>query len=192
MVCVKWRLERSQLIQDDACRPNVTLIGVALSHEDLGGDVVRRSPYSAGTSVTKDFRYSKVPYLYDASLCQENILALNVSVQNFPIVTMLQRKAYLREHLQDVLLLEPHSLVVRQLGIFLLGLSSHMRGHVAVVAVFHNDAQFAFLGLECLPKAHDVGVVEKLQNFCFLLSFTALALTHVLDVNLLNHSERAI
>ena len=192
MVCVKWRLKRSQLIQDDACRPNATLIGVALSHEDLGSNVVWCSPYSARTSVTEDFSDSKVPYLYDPSLCQENILALDVSVQNFPIVAMLQRKAYLSEHLQDVLLFKPHSLVVCKLGIFLLGLSSHMRRHVAVVTVFHNDAQFAFLGLEGLPKAHDVWVVEKLQNFGFLLSFTALALTHVLDVNLLNHSERAI
>lgn len=127
MICVEWRLERSKLIQDDACRPNVTLIGVALSHKDLGSDVVWRSPYSARTSVTKYFRDSKVSYLNDASLSQENILALNISVQNFPIVTMLQSEAYLREHLQDVLLLKPYSLVVRKLGFSLFGLSSHMR-----------------------------------------------------------------
>lgn len=80
MISVKGRLERSQFIQDDACRPNVTLVRVALSHEDLGRDVVGRSPYSARTVVTQDFRDAEVPNLYDAPLGQEDVLALNVSV----------------------------------------------------------------------------------------------------------------
>ena len=69
-----------------------------------------------------------------AGFREENVLRFQVSVQNFPIVNVLQRQANLDEPLTDLILREssPQLLLLRDSLV-----------HVAAVGVVHHDAEIS-------------------------------------------------
>lgn len=86
VVGIERRLQCCQLVKDDAECPEVGLVRVTLTFENLWGKVVGRASNRSRALLTEDLRDPEVSNLHNSSLCQENILALDVPMQNFPIV----------------------------------------------------------------------------------------------------------
>eukprot|EP00354_Favella_ehrenbergii_P006050 CAMPEP_0170477332 /NCGR_PEP_ID=MMETSP0123-20130129/18633_1 /TAXON_ID=182087 /ORGANISM="Favella ehrenbergii, Strain Fehren 1" /LENGTH=73 /DNA_ID=CAMNT_0010749037 /DNA_START=3291 /DNA_END=3512 /DNA_ORIENTATION=+ len=73
-------------------------------------------------------------------------------MDHLPVVDVLHAEADLSKPIKDLLLGEwPPTLVLDSLL------------QITAIAVVHDDAQLAFLGLEHFNECHDVGVVEGLE-----------------------------
>ena len=84
-------------------------------------------------------------------------------MQDFAVMAVLQRKTYLSEVVQYLILGE----VLEHAGLLLvLMLVLDLRLHVAIVRIVHDYAQLAFLSLVDLAETTRLGiVVTKTQDF---------------------------
>ena len=105
---VKGWSERAHLVQEDTDAPNVRLEVIGVTLDDFRAEIVWCANNCGGhfCGRLQHSCNSKVSQLNHAVLHQENILRLDISMQDLPIVTVLQSQAYLREPVQDLILSE--------------------------------------------------------------------------------------
>ena len=91
--------QRHHLIQNAPQRPNIRLLVIGLLLADLGREVVRCSNGRLGTivSMLEDTGDTKVTNFDLATLCHENVLYLQIAMEDFTIMDMLDRKRHLNE-----------------------------------------------------------------------------------------------
>ena len=96
---IKRRCKSCHFVQKYAKGPNIGLEAVALALDDLRGEVIRCSNngFRLGTSVGENARNSKITQLHDALFGAEDILTLQVSVQDFLVVAVLDCQRDLSE-----------------------------------------------------------------------------------------------
>lgn len=99
---------------------------------DFGTRVVRSACLSAQHSPFGYFRHVEVSEFDDATLGQEHVSALDVSVANLKIVQRLETPNYLNKVVPDLFLAEP-------IVVFLF--VSNQLQDVSTVGVFHHDAK---------------------------------------------------
>lgn len=107
-------------------------------------------------------------------------------MQNLLIVSVLDGQTNLSEPVENLVLAE---VVWSSRGGFVFGLGLNFRLQVAIVAVVHNDAEFALLGLVNFTETRYIGVIKNLKDLGLLKSLFALLLVHLTNVNLLDHSH---
>lgn len=101
--------------------------------------------------MAKDSRNAEVAELDDVLLGNEDILALDVSVEDFAIVDVLQAEADLGEPVHDLGFGEvPATLVGDEFG------------EVSAVGEVHDDAQVSLLRLVEFSESDDVWVIQHL------------------------------
>lgn len=106
-------------------------------------------------------------------------------MQYLSIVHMLQCKADLGKPIKHVVftpVLQLSTTFISDL-VFLLNPSLQ----VTTISEVHNDAELSLFGLVHLAEAHNVGVVQHLQDLCFSESLFTLILRHCLDIDLLDN-----
>lgn len=103
---VEGRLEGSHLVKQDTEGPDVRLKVVALTLDDLRGEVVRSSNDSlgSGTGVREDTSDSEISKLHDTALSQEDVLRLEITMEDLLIVSVLDSQADLSEDIKDLVL----------------------------------------------------------------------------------------
>jgi hypothetical protein len=96
---VEGRLESSHLVKQDTKGPDVRLKVVAFTLDDLRGEIIRGSYNSLGsrTGVREHTSNTEISKLHNATLSQENILRLEITMENLFIVSMLDGQANLSE-----------------------------------------------------------------------------------------------
>ena len=89
------RVERYQLVEDTAERPDVTLGVVGFVLPDLWRSVVRRASLGLENARLSHFGNVEVSQLNVALLCQEDVGALDVSVDDLLLMQRLQAQNHL-------------------------------------------------------------------------------------------------
>ena len=79
----EWRQKRYHFVEDTAQAPNVARMIVRLILPDFWARVVRRASLCREQALLGDLGHVQVPELENARLCQEQICAFDVSVDNF-------------------------------------------------------------------------------------------------------------
>ena len=95
-------------------------------------------------------------------------------------MAVLEGEANLREVVEDLVLRERRILLSA-----LLNLVSEL----AVISELHHDVQVPLFVLEDVLETDDVRVVKNFENTSFISRASALFVSHVLQVHLLNHPE---
>ena len=190
-VCVEGVPQRNHLIQDAAKRPNIWLLVVGLLLADLGWQIVWCSDSRLGTvvSVLQDASNSKVTDLDLAALSHENVLGLEVTMEDFPVVDVLDSEGHLHEPVQyliltvaDYYLIWNHGQLVNEMcwkrrdgrraslqndewkltsTNFLL--ISNLGVEITTVSIVHDDAETALVH-EGFLVGDDVWVAHGFQN----------------------------
>ena len=122
---VEGRAQRTHFVEQHAERPDVRFEVVRLTLNDLGREVVRCADYSLclGARVRENASDAEVPELDDVTLCEEDILALEISVQHLAVVAVLDCETDLCEPVEDLVLGEVVELAALRLEfVFLLDL----------------------------------------------------------------------
>lgn len=101
---VERRHQSAHLVQQHSKRPDVRFEGVGLRLDDLWREVVgsAHDGLCFGLGLAQDTGDAEVSQLDHASLGQENVLRLQVTVQNLSIVDVLECQANLREPVEHV------------------------------------------------------------------------------------------
>ena len=99
----RWT-ESTELVEHDAQRPDVALEGVGATFDDLRRKVVRGADHrpSHFDSVAKDSCNAEIAKFDDVLLCNKDILALDVSVEDLAVVDMLHAETDLSEPIHDL------------------------------------------------------------------------------------------
>ena len=98
-VSIKGMSQSDHLVQDATQWPNIWLLVVRLLLADLWREVVWCADSCLGTvvSVLEDTCNAEVSDLDLATLSHENVLRLEITVQNLPVVDVFDRKGHLDE-----------------------------------------------------------------------------------------------
>ena len=99
-------------------------------------------------------------------------------MQDLAIVHMLQTEADLSEPVHDLCFREVASSLV----------CDHL-SKITTVSIVHYDAQVTLLRLVELAESDDVRMIQYFENLCLLECLFFFALTHVRDVDLLDHTK---
>ena len=187
IAAVKGRFERAHFVKKHSKRPHVTLEVIRLVLDDLRTQVVwcAHNRHGLFNCAIKDFRNTEITKLHDTILHEKHILRLEISMQNFPIVTMLHGEANLREPVEDGVLREQIT-STDFLSFFDFG------GKISSICIVHNNAELSFLSFIDFPEMNDIRMIENLQNLCFLDSIFLFLLRHAGNINLLDHCITAI
>lgn len=87
--------QRYEFVEEHAQRPDVCLFRVLGVGEDLGRQVVRRA--DEGLAEQASLRYTKIADYNVVAACEEDVLALEVSVENVLRVDVVQAAEQLRD-----------------------------------------------------------------------------------------------
>ncbi len=119
--------------------PDVTLLVVGLLLADLGRQIVRSSDGRLGTIICmlEDSRDTEISYLDLISLCHEDVLGLQITMQNLSIVDVFYCQAHLDEPVEDLVF------GVCDLANFLL--ISNFSIKIAPIGIVHHNAQTFFI-----------------------------------------------
>lgn len=121
---------------------------------------------------------SKVTQLNYVLLRKKDVLAFYVSVEDLPVMNVLHAETDLCEPIHDLRFLKiPATLVCYQLR------------NVTTVGIVHHNAKVALFRLVELPESHDVRMVEHLEDLGLLQRLFFLPLTHLRNVDLLDHAQ---
>ena len=144
------RLESDHLVEDAAERPDVRAVVVRFVLPDLWTGVVRSACLGVDEALLCDLRNVEVSKLDCAVLVHEHIGALEVSVENFKFVEVLEPFYDLNEGFPNFSLVEESAVVLVLVDSFV---------EVASVGVLHDDAECLWVGREkCLLVGDDVWV----------------------------------
>lgn len=96
-------LQSAQLVEHAPERPDVALMVIGLLLAEFRGQIVRRSHHGVREvcCLVQHFRHAQVANLYAVILRQEHINCLDVSVQNFIGVQILNAQTHLNEELPN-------------------------------------------------------------------------------------------
>ena len=132
VVGAEGRLERAHFVQDAAQRPDIRLRPVRLILPHFWACVVRSACLRVQEALLGDFADIQITQLRIAILLQENIGALQISVQDVLAVECSQGFAHFDENFPDCRLAD-HPIGLLILDDFLV--------QIAVVEIVHHDAQ---------------------------------------------------
>jgi hypothetical protein len=189
--CIERRGQGSHLVEKNTKGPDIRLEAVALTLDDLRGEVVGGSydGLGLGARVGKDTGDSEVTQLDDSIFVDKDVLTLKITMQNLFVVAMLNGEGDLGEPVQKLIL---GHIVLAALAVDCLEALLNFALKITIICVVHYDAQLALFGFVDFPETHDIGVVKHLQNLGLVQGLTSLFLAHLCDVNLLNHSKRVV
>jgi len=164
------------LVQDAAERPNIRLLVIRLLLTDLRRKVVRSSNgrHCTVVGVLEDSSNAKVAYLDGAILVHKDVLGLQVAVQYFPVVDVLDGQSHLHKPVQDLVL------AVTDFAYLLL--VRDLRVEVSSVCIVHDDAE-ASLVHKGLFVGDDVRMAHRLQNVDFVDGVLTLLPVHLGDID---------
>lgn len=184
---VEGRFERAHFVQKHSKRPHIALKVIWLVLDDLGTQVVWRAHnrHRLFNCAIKDFCNTKITQLHDTILHEKYVSGLEISMQNFPIMTVLHGEANLSEPVEDGVLREQ---IISTSFLCFFDFASE----ISSICIVHNNAQLSFLSFIDFPEMNDIGMVENLQNLRFLDSIFLFLLRHAGNINLLDHSITAI
>ncbi len=102
----KRRLKSTHLIQQYSERPYIAFEIVRFVFNDLWTQVIRCTNYSLSVIDCRleHFGYTEITKLYNPLLSQEDVLGLQISMQNLPIMYMLDCQTDLSEEVQNLVL----------------------------------------------------------------------------------------
>ena len=105
---IEWRSERHQLVKHYTHRPNICAEGIWLGLDNLWREVVWRANHCSCLlhSLHEHFCDSEISNLDKSSLGQEDILTLQVTVDDLPIMDVLHSQANLGEPVKHLILSE--------------------------------------------------------------------------------------
>lgn len=146
------RQKRYHFVEDAAQAPDVARVVVWLIFPDFWTGVVRRSRLSREQALLGDLGHIQVAELEHSGFGEEEVRALDVSVDYFEVMKCLETSDDLNEVVPDLFLSE--------LGPPLLVLLDRLQ-EIATISQLHDDAQAALLVLEeGLLVADNVWVVD--------------------------------
>lgn len=117
-------------------RPDITLASLRMTLASFRRHIIRSSndSHSHLSSSFQNFRYSKITNFDSVISCKENILRLQISMDNFATVQVLQTNADLNEPVKDIRFFD---------FLFLFNLSLQVKIKIANIAVLHYDNELA-------------------------------------------------
>jgi hypothetical protein len=129
----------NHFVQDASKRPNIRLLVVRLLLADLWRQVIRSSYscLSAIIGVLQNTSNTKVTNLDRPILVHEDVLSLQISVQNFPVVNMLNSESHLNKPVENLVF------TVTDFANFLL--VGDLSVEVSSVCIVHDDAETALV-----------------------------------------------
>jgi hypothetical protein len=97
---IERRSQSAKFIEHDSHRPDVRFERVRPVLNDFWGEVVRGSYHGPCkfNRVRQHLGYSKIAYFYDLVFGKKDVLSLDISMQNFPVVNMFQCQTTLGEN----------------------------------------------------------------------------------------------
>ena len=104
-------------------------------------------------------------------------------------MTVLERECNLSEPVEQFIL---SKVVLAALSIRCLEPLLDLALQVTIVSVVHDDTKLSFFGFVHFTELGDVRMVKDFQDLCFVESFSSLFLTHLSDVDLLDHRKRVV
>lgn len=175
-VGVERMSECYHLIQDTSQGPDVGLLVVGLLLTDFRGKVVWRTDGGLGAVIRmlKNTSNTEVTDLDRTILIHKDVLRLKISVQNFPIMDVLDGQSHLDEPVKN--------LILTVANLAYLFLVCDLGVQVAAICVLHDDAETAFVH-ERLHVRHDVGVAHGLEDVYLVDGVLALLAVHFGDVD---------
>mmetsp|Transcript_17571 Transcript_17571/g.30761 ORF Transcript_17571/g.30761 Transcript_17571/m.30761 type:complete len:299 (+) Transcript_17571:494-1390(+) len=103
---IEWHFHGAEFVEDAAHSPDVRWPGIWLFLTDFWAKVVRRANLrtSASYGARENFGNTEVAHLQATTLREEEVPRLQVSVQNVPVMDVLQRQDSLSEPPQHLIL----------------------------------------------------------------------------------------
>ena len=158
----KGRVQSYKLVENAAQGPDVWLVVVWFVLPHLRTSIVRRPSLGLENTWFGNFRNIKISQLDHAVLGQEDVGTFNISMYNLPTMQAHQPEHHLVEY-------RPYVIFLGKLGRFLSIINFSLQ--IAVIAVFHHDAQAVGMLLkEGLFITCDVWVFDRGQDSYFIQS----------------------
>ena len=180
-------LEGEDFVQEDAEGPHVSLLVVALVVPELGGEVVGGAAEGvgndAGDGVVVLVAEAEVAELDEAGRGEEDVRALDIAVEHFVAVDVVEGEADLQEEEEGLVLLE----VAEVIG----GAGLDLAVEIARVGELHNNQQLVIL-LVVLDVADNVGVLAVGQALDLRVGVLLIAGAHLAQVHHLRDEDVAI
>lgn len=148
----RW-LQSAHFIEQNSDGPDISLEGIGSTFNNLGWQVIRGTHHWLAHlhRMLKHPGDSKVTNLDDTLFCQENVLAFDISVQNFTVMDVLHSEAYLGKPVKN-------GALWKVAASLLLNLNSQ----ITSIGIVHDNTQMSFLRLVRFAEFDDVWVVEDL------------------------------
>jgi len=118
---------------------------------------------------------SEVTNLYLAILSHENVLRFQISMQNFPVMYVLNCESDLNKPVKNLTLGQEFLDFLLVFYLFI---------HVSAISIVHDDTK-ELLVHEGLSISDDVGMSHSLQNSYFVERILLLLALHVSDIDYL-------
>ena len=179
----KWWLQRAHLIKHHTKWPNITFERIWSTFDDFRWKIIRCS-YHRPCNIYRVLQYpsdAKVTKFDKPLFRQEHILALDISMQDLPVVDMLHAKTNLGKPVKNLRLRKVPSLLL------LDGCSQ-----ISTICIVHHDTQVSFLGLIRFPEPDNIWMIEYLQDLCFLQCLYPFLLAHLGNDDLFDDSQRFV
>ena len=131
--------ESDHFIEDTSKRPDIRFLVVRFLLADLWRQVVRSTDSCLSTiiGVLQNTSNTEVSNLNCTILVHKNVLSLQVSMENFPVVNMLNGKSHLDKPVENLVL------TVADFANFLL--VGNLCVEVAAISIVHDDAETALV-----------------------------------------------
>ena len=125
-------------------------------------------------SMLKNSRDTKVTNFDRSILVHKNVLSLQISVQNFPVMDMLDGQCHLNEPIKDLVLA-----VTDLTDLFLI---CNFGVQITPVGIVHDDAETSFVH-KGLFVSDDVRMSHSLQDMDFVNGVFSLLAVHLGDID---------
>ena len=132
IICSKWRVKRTHLIEHTAKRPNVTFGIVRHIPPNFRARVIRCSCLCVTEALLNDLRYVEISKFSLHVPVEENVRTLHISMKNFSVVQGLEPTDYLNENVPYLLLFD--------VGLPFL-VATYFLEDITVVGVFHDQTK---------------------------------------------------
>lgn len=142
--------ESAQLIEDAAQRPDITLVVVGLLLAELRGQIVRGADDGVREvcGLVEELGHTQVSDFDLVLSSEEHVYGLDVSVEYFVRVQVLNSEAHLKEELPNTLLCEGLSHLLLE-----------VETEVAILAELHDNVDVRLLG-EAVVVLDYVGAID--------------------------------
>jgi hypothetical protein len=175
-VGVESMTKRHHLIEDTAKGPNIRLLVVGLLLANLWRQIVWSSDGRLGTviSVLENSCNTEITDFNGPILVHKDVLSLEISMQDLPIVNVLDGKRHLDKPVEDLVLT-----VADFSNLFLVG---YFGVQVSPVCIVHDDAEAALIHKR-LFVSDDVRMAHRLQDVHLVDGVLTLFTVHLRNVD---------